>query len=143
MGIWLSLYEYVSPGRRADIHQRALRPADTARSQYSDAVTQRVKPFEPDHGPHAKRRSHHRNLEREDQPERILQGSVYHGALQFLLDPTGRRMKGQWVGYGRDFDLNTGPWNLELVSSDTSKDAIAQFNRLPESASTAQDDNAK
>lgn len=76
-------------------------------------------------------------------PSGYYQGSVYHRAIQFLLDPTGHRMKGQWVGYGRDFDLNTGPWNLELVSSDTSKEAIAQFNRLPESASTAQDDGAR
>ena len=33
----------------------------------------------------------------------------------------------QWVGYGRDFDLNTGPWTLELVSSDTSTEAMERF----------------
>jgi hypothetical protein len=38
-------------------------------------------------------------------------------------------MRGQWVGYGRDFDLVTGPWTLELVSSETGKEAIEQFNR--------------
>ena len=52
-------------------------------------------------------------------------------------------MRGQWVGYGRDFDLNTGPWTLELVSSDTSKEAIERYNRLPEAASTAQDSSAE
>jgi hypothetical protein len=48
-------------------------------------------------------------------PGGYCQGSVYHGTIQFLLDPTGHRFRGQWVGYGRDFDLNTGPWTLELV----------------------------
>jgi hypothetical protein len=50
-------------------------------------------------------------------------------AIQFLADPTGHRLRGQWVGYGRDFDLNTGPWTLELVSSETSEEAMERFNR--------------
>ena len=45
-------------------------------------------------------------------------------------------MVGKWVGFGRDFDLNTGPWTLELVSSDTSTEAMRRFNRRPESADT-------
>ena len=76
------------------------------------------------------------------EPSGYYQGSVYHGAIQFLLDPTGHRMRGQWVSYGRDFDLNTGPWTLELVSSDTSIEAIERFNRQPESANTAPDTSA-
>ena len=67
-------------------------------------------------------------------PDGYYQGSVYHGAIQLLLDPTGRRMTGKWVGFGRDFDLNTGPWTLELVSSDTGKDAMGRYNRRPEPA---------
>jgi hypothetical protein len=43
-------------------------------------------------------------------------GAVYHGAIQLLLEPTGRKMTGKWVGFGRDFDLNTGPWSLEIVA---------------------------
>ena len=31
-------------------------------------------------------------------PSGYYQGSVYHGAIQLLLDPTGHRMRGQWVG---------------------------------------------
>lgn len=25
-----------------------------------------------------------------------------------LVEPTGRRMAGKWVGFGKDFDVNTG-----------------------------------
>jgi hypothetical protein len=64
-------------------------------------------------------------------PEGYYQGSVYHGAIQLLLDPTGHRMAGRWVGFGRDFDLNPGAWTLELVSSDTGKDALSRYNISP------------
>ena len=46
----------------------------------------------------------------ETNPAGYYHGAVYHGAIQLLLEPTGRRMTGKWVGFGRDFDLNTGPW---------------------------------
>ncbi len=37
-----------------------------------------------------------------------------------------------WVAnFGRDFDLNTGPWVLELVSGDIGKDAQRQFSQRP------------
>jgi len=48
-----------------------------------------------------------------------------------LVEPTSRKMSGKWVGFGRDFDLNTGPWVLELVSGDIGKDAQRQFSRRP------------
>ena len=67
-------------------------------------------------------------------PEGYYQGSVYHGAIQLLLDPTGHRMTGKWVGFGRDFDLNTGPWTLQLVSSDTGAETMRRYNRQPEPA---------
>lgn len=57
------------------------------------------------------------------------QGSVYHGAIQMLLEPTGHRMSGKWVGFGREFDLNTGPWTLELVTADTGHKTQDEYNR--------------
>lgn len=65
------------------------------------------------------------------------QGGVYHGAIQFLIGPTGHRMTGRWVGFGRDFDLNDGPWTLELVSSDTSKATMEKYNRVPGPSASA------
>jgi hypothetical protein len=62
-------------------------------------------------------------------PNGYYQGTVYHGAIQLLLEPTGHRMSGKWVGFGRDFDLNTGPWTLTLVSSDTGRDTMESYNR--------------
>ena len=62
-------------------------------------------------------------------PAGYYQGGVYHGAIQLLLDPTGR-----WVGFGRDFDLNSGPWTLELVTSETGKAALERYDRVPDPA---------
>ena len=59
-------------------------------------------------------------------------GSVYFGAIQMLAEPTGHRLAGKWVGFGRDFDVNTGPWTLRLVSGDTSRETVARYNRPAE-----------
>lgn len=67
-------------------------------------------------------------------PEGHYGGSVYHGAIQMLIGATADRMSGRWVGYGRDFDVNTGAWSLKLVASSAGREAMEQFNK-PVSAS--------
>jgi transcriptional regulator with XRE-family HTH domain len=66
----------------------------------------------------------------ETNPEGYYQGSVYHGAIQMLLEPSGRKMAGQWAGFGRDYDVNTGPWSLELLTHDTSPETQAEYSRI-------------
>ncbi|MDR0346430.1 MAG: helix-turn-helix transcriptional regulator [Nocardiopsaceae bacterium] len=65
------------------------------------------------------------------QQDGYYSGAVYHGAIQMILDPTGHRMSGQWAGFGRDFEINTGPWSLALVDADVSEDAIRRWDREP------------
>jgi transcriptional regulator with XRE-family HTH domain len=67
-------------------------------------------------------------------------GGVYFGAIQMLAEPTGHRLAGKWLGFGRDFDVNVGPWSLTLVSNDTSRETVARYNRTPESGDTAKAD---
>jgi hypothetical protein len=64
-------------------------------------------------------------------PDGYYHGAVYHGAIQMLAEPTGRKMAGKWVGFGHNFELNTGPWTLELVSADTGTEAIAAYSTPP------------
>ena len=73
----------------------------------------------------------------ETSPAGYYEGAVYHGAIQLLLAPTGRKMTGKWVGFGKDHDVNTGPWNLELVSEDAGKTSLARYSRRPEPADGA------
>jgi hypothetical protein len=51
-------------------------------------------------------------------------GAVYHGTLQLVIYPGGRRMCGMWLGFGRDFTINSGQW--ELVWQDSSTATTAQ-----------------
>ncbi|OKI09618.1 DNA-binding protein [Streptomyces sp. CB02923] len=59
-------------------------------------------------------------------------GARYHGAVQLLAEPTGRRMAGKWVGFGKDFDVNTGPWELIFKEASTSKETVERYSRRPE-----------
>jgi hypothetical protein len=31
------------------------------------------------------------------------------GAIQMLAEPTGRRIRSKWLGFGKDLDINSGP----------------------------------
>ncbi|MET9293991.1 DNA-binding protein [Streptomyces sp. NPDC003077] len=59
-------------------------------------------------------------------------GAVYHGAIQLLVEPTGRRMAGKWVGFGKEFDVNTGPWELVFKDASVSKETVERYSRPPE-----------
>ncbi|MEU1600061.1 helix-turn-helix transcriptional regulator [Streptomyces sp. NPDC005708] len=59
-------------------------------------------------------------------------GARYHGAIQMLAEPTGRRIAGKWVGFGKEMDVNTGPWELIFQESSTNKAALDKYNRRPE-----------
>ncbi len=59
-------------------------------------------------------------------------GARYHGAIQMLVEPTGTRMAGKWIGFGKDMDVNTGPWELRLQDASTNQKTIAKYSRTPE-----------
>lgn len=59
-------------------------------------------------------------------------GAVYHGALQLLVDLTGRRAEGKWVGFDKSFQVDSGPWKLSFETPDTSRRAVTRFNRPPQ-----------
>jgi hypothetical protein len=63
-------------------------------------------------------------------------GSTYHGAIQFTAGPAGTRLTGAWVGFNKDGGIQTGPWTMDLVSSDTGKSAQARYNRPVDQADT-------
>jgi hypothetical protein len=69
----------------------------------------------------------------ETDPEGYYKASAYSGAIHMLVDPTGHRMKGKWLGFNRDGGISDGPWVLDLVSADTSNAAVEQYNRPAES----------
>jgi DNA-binding transcriptional regulator YiaG len=67
-------------------------------------------------------------------PAGYYRGARYHGAIQLLVEPTGRRMVGKWVGFGKDMTTNTGPWELVLQNASTSKATLDRYNVSPDDA---------
>jgi hypothetical protein len=55
-------------------------------------------------------------------------GATYHGTLQMFIDPLGRTMKGKWLGFGKNFEINSGDWQLTWVESSTSKQAQRKYD---------------
>jgi transcriptional regulator with XRE-family HTH domain len=138
-GIWLSRYEYESSGRGetyADLHHVLLNQGGaqlTVRSLPRSAPSSLVMDLTQNGAVLTGTWS-----ERTD-PQGYYQGAVYHGAIQLLLEPSGRRMVGKWVGFGRDWDVNTGPWTLELVTSNTGPEAMQAYDRPPAEGAKPED----
>ncbi|MEV7552292.1 hypothetical protein AB0N89_22010 [Amycolatopsis sp. NPDC089917] len=60
-------------------------------------------------------------------PHGYYKGATYHGTLQLLVDPSTRRMHGMWLGFGREFVINSGQWSLILESSSIGKNAQREY----------------
>lgn len=130
-GIWLSVYEYESTGRGQWFTSRhhvlllqkgavlTVRSLPAFASRLSLALSVNGQVVTGTWTEHTRADGYYR-------------GAVYHGAIQMLLEPTGRRMAGKWVGFGRDMEVNTGPWSLTLVDADVSEAAMNRWNRVPE-----------
>lgn len=133
-GIWLSRYEFHSSGRGADFSGEHF----VVIIQHGNKLTARSLPegsSNPD-SPLTLDLTVEGNVvtgtwREETARDGYYAGAVYHGAIQLLVEPTGRKMTGKWVGFGKDFDVNTGPWELTFKDASTSKATMAEYNRSP------------
>ncbi|MFB9686106.1 hypothetical protein [Amycolatopsis plumensis] len=122
-GIWHSQYKYPSSGRRKVLtgeHYVVLR------THGSRLLGRSL--------PHSSGSHLHLDLSKdmavatgtwreETSPTGYYKGASYHGTLQMVVDPAGRRMSGMWLGFGRDFAINSGEWRLERCGTDVSEAA--------------------
>lgn len=63
-------------------------------------------------------------------PDSHYQGAQFHGAVQLQVDGTNSHMRGAWTGFGRDFEVNTGPW--ELIRREIRTGKAADYAAVPE-----------
>ncbi|MFF3928218.1 helix-turn-helix domain-containing protein [Streptomyces hirsutus] len=134
-GIWLSTYEYVSSGRGNEVltgkHHVVL-------LQHGNRLTGRSLPnasLNPDSPLTLDLQVEGSTVTgtwtEQTASEGYYRGARYFGAIQMLAEPTGRRMAGKWVGFGKDFDVNTGPWELRLLDVSTAKATLDTYNQPP------------
>lgn len=130
-GIWLSRYEYFSSGRDQSFvglhHVVVLQHGDrlTARSLRGSSDSPMTMDLSVDGNVVSGTWTEHTAA------GGYYQGARYHGVIQMLVEPTGRRMTGKWVGFGKEFDVNTGPWELVFKNASTTKATIEQYDRPP------------
>jgi hypothetical protein len=60
-------------------------------------------------------------------PTGYYQGARYHGTVQLVVNPMGREMRGKWLGFGKDFKVNTGDWTLAWIDQATSPRALREY----------------
>jgi hypothetical protein len=130
-GVWLSRYEYFSSGRDdAFVGQHyvvILQHGDrlTVRSLPNSAGSQVTMDLTVDGNVVTG------TWVEQTAPEGYYRGARYHGAIQMLAEPTGRRMAGKWVGFGKEMDVNTGPWELVFQDASTAKGTLDRYNQPP------------
>jgi hypothetical protein len=130
-GVWLSRYEYFSSGRGETFtglhYVVVLQHGDrlTVRSLPESAASSLTMDLTVD-----------ANVitgtwvEQTDE-DGYYRGARYHGAIQMLAEPTGRRLAGKWVGFGKDMDVNTGAWELVFQDASTNRATLEQYSRRP------------
>lgn len=62
-------------------------------------------------------------------PDGHYRGARYHGAIQLVVDPTGRSARGRWVGYDRAGDVDSGPWELALLTAGSGPGSVREHAR--------------
>ena len=131
-GIWLSSYDYYSSGRNQTYTSRhyvmllqrggrlIVRALPSSASQVSMDLGVNGQVIT---GTWAER----------TQEGGYYRGAAYTGAIQ-LLEESAERLNGVWVGFGKESEINTGPWSLTLVDEHVDADAVERWDRVPETA---------
>lgn len=55
-------------------------------------------------------------------------GIIYHGAAQLILSEDKKSLKGKWVGFGKNMEVKTGPWEFVYIGADES--ALADLPKI-------------
>lgn len=136
-GVWLSVYEYYSSGRNGTFegrHHVVLLHYGTRLTVNSLSANQ----ADPESTAPGSVLTMALNVDRnvvtgtwreDTDPAGYYRGASYYGAIQMLVEPTGQRMVGKWLGFGREFAVNSGPWELRKLSDSVSKTTLDRFSR--------------
>lgn len=49
------------------------------------------------------------------EPTGYYQGAIYYGAIQLVINEDHTKLSGKWVGFGKDMEVNVGPWEFTYV----------------------------
>lgn len=61
-------------------------------------------------------------------PTGYYKGAIYRGAIQLLASPSGSQLIGKWIGFGKNFTINTGDWEFVLENRSASDEDVARYS---------------
>lgn len=61
-------------------------------------------------------------------PDGDYHGVIYHGATQLIIADDKKKIAGKWVGFGKNMEVKTGPWEFTYIGKDAS--ALANLPKL-------------
>jgi hypothetical protein len=130
-GVWVSRYEYFSSGRSDTFIEQHF----VVLVQHGHRVTARSLPGSSDSSLSMDLTVDANVITgtwvEETASAGYYRGARYHGAIQLLVEPTGRRLAGKWIGFGKELEVNTGAWELNFEDASTSKATLAAYDRRP------------
>lgn len=59
--------------------------------------------------------------------EKTSKGLHYHGSINLIIEPSGTRLQGKWLGFDRRRTINTGPWTFTFQERDLSDQAKQKY----------------
>lgn len=134
-GIWLSRYEYFSSGRQQTFEGKHY----VVLLQHDNRLTVRSLPGASSNAdsPLTMDLTVEGNIVtgtwvEQTAAEGYYRGARYHGTVQMVADPTGRKMRGKWAGFGAEGEVNTGPWELIFQDGSVSASAMERYSRVPD-----------
>lgn len=118
-GIWRSHYRYPSSSRQTDfVDEHLVRVHQFDRQLIIESVPEKPK------------KSYlmlHLTLQEgvatgswqeETEPNGYYKGAVYYGAIQVVISPDKRKMNGKWLGFGKDMEVEAGPWMFTYLGEE-------------------------
>lgn len=57
----------------------------------------------------------------ETDPHGYYKGKVYYGAIQVVVGSDKKSMKGKWLGFGKDMEVEVGPWGFTYLGEELPK----------------------
>jgi transcriptional regulator with XRE-family HTH domain len=125
-GIWLSTYEYCSSGRGASFTSHhyvvllqagarvMVRSVPRSASSLSMSLT-------------ANGRVVTGTWTERTRSDGYYRGAVYTGAIQMLEKGAGA-LEGRWIGFGKNSEINDGPWSLRLADSRLDPGTVSRWD---------------
>jgi transcriptional regulator with XRE-family HTH domain len=60
-------------------------------------------------------------------PTGYYKGAEYRGAMQLLVSPSGGLLTGRWLGFGKNFQINNGDWELRLETRSLDQPTLTSY----------------